>query len=130
MLSEADYAETAWHWTRAEEFWRNADAAAAKGEWNKASELLWESASQAAKMAGILWGQRWDDHAGTFRIVRFLAQQINDRTMVQSLSTLQLLHSNFYDDLMDAPAVREAAVTVWSLNWRVWTLTVRRLAGM
>jgi hypothetical protein len=119
----------AWHWERAQEYWWNADIAAVSGEWHKASELLWGSASQAAKMAGVLWGSRWEDHAGTFRFLRFFAVQASDPGMRRSLSTLQTLHSNFYDEILDAQGVRESAVTVWRLNGRIWELCLSRLAG-
>lgn len=128
MQPEASYAEMAWHWERAEEYWRNADVASVAGEWHKASELLWGSASQAAKMAGVLWGNRWEDHAGTFRFLRFLAAQANDLGIRTSLSTLQALHSNFYDGILDPQGVRESAVTVWRTNCRIWELCLSRLA--
>ena len=73
----------------------------------QASEKGWASVAQALKSIAEQRGWVNNEHALLFLIARQLSEEWGRPDMYRRFALANGLHSNFYQDVMDAPEVRE-----------------------
>lgn len=79
-------------------YFANAEKFAAKGEFRKASELLWGAVTQAIKALAAKFDKSIDKHLQFFDFMETLAKEINEPELYESFLFLNDLHKNFYDE--------------------------------
>lgn len=85
-----------------DEYFSNAESFAAKGEFRKASELLWGAVSQAIKALAAKHDLRIESHSQFFGFMEELAKEIEDAELYETFMFLNDLHQNFYDERIRA----------------------------
>ena len=79
----------------------------AEGDLLQASEKGWGAAAQSVKAAAEVRGLRHRSHRALFRIVRRVADESDDSSLVELFDSANALHQNFYEGLMPADTVAE-----------------------
>ncbi len=80
----------------------NADQAVAKGEFRKASELLWGALTQQIKALAAKYDVVIESHREFFSFMRQLAEELKDASLYTEFAALNALHKNFYDETIPA----------------------------
>jgi len=81
-----------------DEYFANAEMFAGKGEYRKASELLWGAIAQTIKALAIKRGLIIENHRQFFDYMRGLAKETRDVELYKTFLFLNDLHKNFYDE--------------------------------
>jgi len=76
----------------------NSEKLSGKGEFRKASELLWGAVTQAIKALAAAHERKISAHIGFFEFMRKLAEEVEDPELYRSFLFLRDLHKNFYDE--------------------------------
>ena len=79
------------------QYLQNAREHLAKGEAQKASEMLWGAAAQMAKAIASLQGLDLSSHRDIRRYVTNLARESSDPRLLELFDSVERLHRNFYD---------------------------------
>lgn len=91
----------------------NASEAISKGEYSKASEMLWGAVTQEIKKLAAYKGIRITTHGEFFEFMRAVSKQVGDHSLYEAFATLNVLHSNFYDPAfpdVDFPGYHQKAL--------------------
>lgn len=80
-----------------DEYFANAEKFAGKGEYRKASELLWGAVTQAIKALAAHHGLVIENHAQFFDFMQEVAKETEDELLYKTFLLLNDLHKNFYD---------------------------------
>ena len=78
-----------------------------KDDLQQASEKGWGAASQMVKAIAAKQGWRHSRHKSLHRAARRLTEITNDPAYRRLFDVADVLHSNFYDDFLDAEDVEE-----------------------
>jgi len=81
-----------------DEYFNNSERLSGKGEFRKASELLWGAITQAIKALAAASGRRISQHRHFFDVMRRLTAEMGEPTLYESFLFLRQLHTNFYDE--------------------------------
>lgn len=81
-----------------DEYLANAEKFAGKGEYRKASELLWGAVTQAIKASAFKRGLVIENHAQFFEFMQGVAKETGDESLYKTFLLLNDLHKNFYDE--------------------------------
>jgi len=81
-----------------DEYFANAEKFAGKGEYRKASELLWGAVTQAIKALASKHGLVIENHAQFFDFMQTTAKETEDESLYKTFLFLNDLHKNFYDE--------------------------------
>ena len=79
----------------------NAERFAGRGEFRKASELLWGAVAQEIKAVAARAGKRLGRHKDLKNFVRTLSKEVEDPELYRSFLLLETLHVNFYDEVIE-----------------------------
>ncbi len=80
------------------EYYSNAEECIKKGEFRKASELLWGAVTQFVKALALLSNVRISRHNDFFNFIRQISKETGDKNYNTLFLELNLLHRNFYDE--------------------------------
>jgi len=81
-----------------DEYLANAEKFAGKGEYRKASELLWGAVTQAIKALASKHGWVIEKHWQFFDFMQATAKETKDESLYKTFLFLNDLHKNFYDE--------------------------------
>ncbi|MFO7881009.1 MAG: PaREP1 family protein [Kosmotogaceae bacterium] len=70
-----------------------------RGEYRKASELLWGAISQLIKALAALYGKRITAHSDFFPFVKQISKEIKNPDYYELFLFVHNLHKNFYDQM-------------------------------
>jgi len=90
----------------------NVEETIKKGEWRKASELLWGAITQEIKALGSASNIYIGKHGEFFDFVREVGKETKDKELYPLFLELNALHKNFYDEIIpsqDFPIYYEKA---------------------
>lgn len=87
---------------RREDYYNNALKHAAKGNFSKASELLWGAVTQSLKALAAMRGIAITIHGSFFNFTRLISEELKDEEFHKSFLFLNDLHRNFYDEYIDS----------------------------
>ncbi|MDF2954937.1 PaREP1 family protein [Candidatus Alkanophaga liquidiphilum] len=79
----------------------NAEKFAGRGEFRKASELLWGAIAQEVKAVAARAGKRLGRHKGLRNFVKTLSKEVENPELYKSFLFLETLHVNFYDEVIE-----------------------------
>lgn len=82
------------------------------GDLIQASEKFWGAAAQALKAIAQTRGWEHNSHAHFYRIVRNLIDETGDDQLFDLFNAANLLHSNFYENWMEANEIRRLSTQV------------------
>lgn len=85
----------------------NAQEAALKGEWRKVSELVWGYVSLELKALATENGVSLGTHRQVVEFTRELSKARGESWIKDEFTALNLLHVNFYEDVLDEMQVRD-----------------------
>ncbi|MBX5465319.1 MAG: hypothetical protein IRZ26_07190 [Clostridia bacterium] len=88
-------------------YFDNAQEVALRGEWQKVSELVWGYVSLEVKALAAGRGISIGTHRQLVEFTRELAKAQGQSWIKDEFSALNLLHVNFYEDVLDEMEVRE-----------------------
>ena len=80
-----------------DEYYANMSEMLIKGEYRKASELLWGAIAQSIKALASLSSINIRIHGDFFKYVKEVAKEKQDEEYKELFHTLNALHKNFYD---------------------------------
>lgn len=83
----------------ADQYYENMADAYHKGEYRKASELLWGTISQLVKALAILYGKTIIQHGDFFQFIKKYSEEMKDTEYYELFLFLHDLHKNFYDKM-------------------------------
>ena len=89
------------------------------GDLIQASEKYWGAAAQSLKAIAQNRGWEHNSHAHFYRIVRTLIDETGDDELFDLFNAANLLHSNFYENWMDATEILRLSSQVAQLNNRL-----------
>ncbi len=89
------------------------------GDLIQASEKYWGAAAQSLKAIAQNRGWEHNSHAHFYRIVRNLIDETGDNELFDLFNAANLLHSNFYENWMDATEILRLSSQVAQLNNRL-----------
>lgn len=81
-------------------YYSNAEDCAARGEFSKATELLWGTIATAMKAVATIWGKSLTAHRGPDGLEQFaeeLARVRHNPELLNDFLDAQSLHRNFYE---------------------------------
>lgn len=79
-------------------YFTNAQKFATRGEFRKASELLWGAVTQAIKALAAKLDIRIENHQQFFSFMERVAKETKEPELYESFLFLNDLHKNFYDE--------------------------------
>lgn len=82
-------------------YYKNMEKTVNKGEYRKASELLWGAVTQSIKALASLSGIIISQHKFFRTYTRDVARETRDTEYHELFLTLETLHRNFYDEKID-----------------------------
>jgi hypothetical protein len=85
-------------------YYKNAEEMTVKGEFRKASEMLWGAVTQTIKAIAALRKVEISNHTQFFTVVKEMSKELNDPTFYKTFVELNTLHRNFYDEFIPAEA--------------------------
>lgn len=80
------------------EYYSNAEECIKRGEFRKASELLWGAVTQFVKALGLLFNVRISSHGEFFSFIQQISKETGDKDYNTLFGELNHLHRNFYDE--------------------------------
>jgi hypothetical protein len=83
-----------------DQYLSNAEETIKKGEFRKASELLWGAITQMIKSVASLSNISIRKHAEFFHFIETLGKQTKDENIYPLFLDLNSLHRNFYDEII------------------------------
>ena len=89
------------------------------GDLRQASEKFWGAAAQAMKAVATRRGWEHKTHAHAYQVVNNLTRLTGDRQIREWFNHADALHTNFYEDWMDAADIRSYADDVSQLISRL-----------
>ncbi len=82
------------------------------GDLIQASEKYWGAAAQALKSIAQSRGWEHNSHAHFYRIIRNLIDETGDDQLFDLFNAANLLHSNFYENWMEANEIQRLSTQV------------------
>ncbi|MHC1585368.1 MAG: PaREP1 family protein [Candidatus Syntropharchaeia archaeon] len=94
-LGTSNYAKTR------DKYLTNAEKFAGRGEFRKASELLWGAIAQEIKTVAARAGKRLGRHKDLKNFIKTLSKEVENPKLYKSFLFLETLHVNFYDEVIE-----------------------------
>ncbi len=86
------------YFKQSEKYLSNADFFISKGEFRKASEMLWGAVTQLLKAIASIKGFKIRSHKQFWDFVMELAKELKDPSLFFDFHVMEKLHENFYDE--------------------------------
>ena len=125
--------ETLTYQTRSQVFLSKAREQLEAGDLEQASEKAWGAAALMVKAVAQARGLEHEKHGHLFGVVRVLATETSDRELRGLFHVANGMHSNFYENWLDADDVAEGLEDVErfvgenrTIPLRPWVFSIRR----